>query len=135
MNTSLASHGTVPIGFRSFAEEDKPVDQSAVLNATHGPQEISFAESQAANVTANESLILQEIQNRASLGIEQEDSLENSNLPLTDGIKRKREEKRSAKKNELYLRIMKEHGLDPKAQSDANKLNYVIPPLPLHLGK
>ena len=61
--------------------------------------------------------------------------MEHSRLPLTDGIKKKREEKRSAKKNELYLKIMRDHGLDPKKQSDANKLRYEIPPLPLHLGK
>lgn len=75
---------------------------------------------------------MQEIQNRASYGID-DDSLENSKLPITKGLQQKREVKRSAKKNELYLRILKDHGIDPKAFAEANKLNYEIPPLPLTL--
>jgi len=37
--------------------------------------------------------------------------------------------KSSAKKNHLIDKIMKEHGLDPKARAAANKLNYDIPHL------
>ena len=72
MNTSTVSASSVPIGFRSFAEDENKaagaLDQSfAVLNATQGPQEISFAQSEACegvNVTnvdeleANDSLPL-----------------------------------------------------------------------------
>ena len=36
------------------------------------------------------------------------------------------------KKNDLYLQILKEHGIDPKAQANANKLVYEIPPLDMH---
>ena len=36
------------------------------------------------------------------------------------------------KKNDLYLQIMKEHGIDPKAQANANKLVYEIPLLDMH---
>ena len=56
--------------------------------------------------------------------------MEKSKLPLTEGMKKKRDAKRSAKKNELYVKIMKEHGLDIKAQQSANRLVYDIPPLP-----
>lgn len=38
-----------------------------------------------------QQLLLQEIQNRASLDIAEQDSLEYSKLPLTDGLKGKRE--------------------------------------------
>ena len=57
MNTSLVSNSSVPIGFRSFAEEDnnKVADQSFLLDKTHGPQEISFAESQANGDAVNDS--------------------------------------------------------------------------------
>ena len=41
MNTSLASGSSVPIGFRSFADEK--ADASTVIN---GPQEMSFAENE-----------------------------------------------------------------------------------------
>ena len=54
---------------------------------------------------------------------------------MTAGLKRKREEKMSAKKNELYIKIMREHGIDPKAQTSANKLKYEIPPLPFNKSK
>ena len=59
--------------------------------------------------------------------------MENSKLPITKGLQEKREVKRSAKNSELYLRILKDHGIDPKAFAEANKLNYEIPPLPLSL--
>lgn len=52
---------------------------------------------------------------------------------MTDGIKRKRDQKRSAKKDELYQRILREHGIDPLEMAQANKLSYDIPPLPLTL--
>ena len=52
---------------------------------------------------------------------------------MTDGIKRKRDQKRSVKKDELYQRILREHGIDPLEMAQANKLNYDIPPLPLTL--
>ena len=55
-------------------------------------------------------------------------------MPLTEGLKRKREVKQSAKKNELYLQILKDHGIDPKTQATMNKLNYEIPPLPMTLA-
>ena len=45
------------------------------------------------------------------------DSLEHSKLPLTSGIQKKREAKKSAKKSELYLQILKDHGLDAKTHS------------------
>ena len=35
----------------------------------------------------------------------------------------------SAKKLELYEKILKEHGLDPKDRSKANRIVYDIPPL------
>ena len=52
-----------------------------------------------------------------------------SKLPLTAGMKQKRQAKMSAKKQELVEKIMREHGLDPKAISKANKIVYDIPPL------
>ena len=73
-------------------------------------------------------MLLQEIQNRASFGVE-EDSLEYSKVPITSGLLQKREAKMSAKKSELYLRILKEHGIDAEAQSKANRLNYELPSL------
>ena len=80
----------------------------------------------------NNDSLLQEIQNRVSLEPDQlNDSLEHSKLPLTSGIQKKREAKRSAKKNELYLQILKDHGIDAKTHSQANKLQYEIPPLVL----
>ena len=48
-------------------------------------------------------------------------------------MKNKREQKRSNKKSELYLRILKEQGIDPKAQAQAYKIAYDIPPL--EIGK
>ncbi len=124
----MSSSSALPIGFCSFAEESaaKPIDQS--FAAGESAAEVSFAQSEL----AKPEQLLQEIQNRASYGID-EDSLENSKLPMTKGLLEKREMKQSAKKNELYLRILKEHGIDPKAFSDANKLNYQIPPLPMTL--
>ena len=64
-------------------------------------------------LSAEQSRLHQEIQNRASLDASNEDSLQGSNLPLTKGISEKRKAKLSAKKNELYLKILKENGLDP----------------------
>lgn len=43
--------------------------------------------------------------------------MELSKLPLTNGIKRKRDQKRSVKKDELYQRILLEHGIDPAAMA------------------
>jgi len=60
---------------------------------------------------------------------ESRDSLEDSKLPLTAGLQQKRESKRSAKKNDLIDKIMKDHGLDRKERAAANKLNYDIPHL------
>ena len=37
------------------------------------------------------------------------------------------------KKNELYLRIMKDHGIDPQTKANANRLVYDIPHL--EMGK
>ena len=59
MNTSMVSTGSnIPIGFRSFAEE--ALDKSA---AQEGPAEVSFAEPD----------LLNEIQNRVSFGVDEDD--------------------------------------------------------------
>ena len=50
-------------------------------------------------------------------------------MPLTSGLKEKRDQKQSLKKNDVILKIYKDHGIDPKAKANANKLCYDIPPL------
>ena len=97
-------------------------------------QEISFAEGNIDNQAQvkdenDDHQLLQEIQNRASLEIAAEDSLEKSKLPLTAGIQQKRDAKRGGKKDEMIKKIMLEHNLDLKERAIANKLNYEIPPL------
>ena len=148
MNASFVSAGSVPIGFRSFAEEEGALNKSALdqsFVAAEGQeqetvgapphQDISFAEDgdeeMKEGMSAEQSRLHQEIQNRASLDASNEDSLQGSNLPLTKGISEKRKAKLSAKKNELYLKILKENGLDPQAKANAYNLNYEIPPLTL----
>ena len=125
MNTSFMSVGSVPIGFRSFAD-DKHVDLS--INEAVPPQEVSFAENEG-DYLASDSKLLQEIQNRESEGGPQEDSLEQSKLPLTAGLKQKRQAKQATKGDELYKKIMKEHGLDLTANAKANRIVYDIPHL------
>ena len=65
MNTSMISAGSVPIGFRSFAEDHKPaaLDQSMVVDQQQQAQEISFAESEnhRGEDQHNESKLLSEI--------------------------------------------------------------------------
>ena len=50
-------------------------------------------------------------------------------MPLTSGLKEKREQKQSLKKSDVILKIYKDHGIDPKAKAEANKLVYDIPRL------
>lgn len=60
-----------------------------------------------------------EIQNRKSLtaedflGPNENDPALFCKIPQTKGIQEKRDKKLSAKKNELYAKILKEHGLSP----------------------
>ena len=104
--------------------ENAALNQSQLLVMQESP--VALEEVQANDPQVQ---LMQEIQNRASLDIAEQDSLEHSKLPLTSGLKEKREQKQSLKKNDVILKIYKEHGIDPKARANANKLIYDIPPL------
>ena len=114
----------IPIGFRSFSEDPKGLEASAA------PAEMSFAEDDFSNNKILQSCcssskrntpgrILTEIQKRKSLtaedflGPNEDDPALFSKIPQTKGIQEKRDQKLSAKKNELYVKILKEHGLSP----------------------
>ena len=86
---------------------------------------MSFAKDQdiaESNGLPQDQVVLREIQNRGSLGgdeIQQPDPKAN----LSDVIASRRDQKLSQKKSDLYLKIMKDHGLEGKITP---KLNYDI---------
>ena len=114
-----ASQDSIPVGFRSFAHED-----DAQMRQEPGPQEMSFAKEMQAQDPSDtcEQVVLREIQNRGSLGGEETHEMP-SKANLGDVVASRRDGKLSQKKSNLYLKIMKDHGLEGKTTP---KLNYDI---------
>ena len=56
-------------------------------------------------------------------------SLFKTKLPLTAGLKQRREDKMSAKRSKLFEKIMKDHGIDAEERARQNRITYDIPSL------
>lgn len=102
----------LPVGFTSFSQDLLPNETSKHATA-YAQQDISFAESIKEE---NDAAIPEQ-----ALDFDQSES-----------FVRKREMKLSSKKSDLYLQIMREHGIDEdelEKKLSTQKMAYVIPDL------
>lgn len=127
-NASMLSTDSVPVGFKSFSQDVFGADNPEQMKAMAEPAEISFAKDvelmDPPSPKQEEQMVLAEIQNRGSLGVDDaQDSPEKEKLE--SAVANRRDAKLQNKKSDLYMKIMRDHGLD----GASTKLNYEIPAL------